>query len=421
MADAPLLTDVGWDLDGDGGGLGEALDALLDRMPRRPRLLGLGEPTHGVEEFPRLRNRIFEQLVERAGYRSIALESDCLAATVVDDFVAGGPGSLDEVMATGFSHGFGASPANRELVAWMREHNSTQDPADRLGFHGFDPPLEIAPAPSPRGPLVALHDHLTAHRGPGGIPMPVDRTGLERLIGDDGRWTEPASLMDPTRSIGRAPEVAQLRLLTQELAGLLLSEAPQLIAAGGRDAWDRAALNARTAAGLLRYHVGMADTTEHRLPRLTAQRDAMMAENLAALAERESRRGPTLVFAGNGHLQRELSSMHMAGLELRWWSAGAITAALLGDRYAFVAGGLGAAPARGIDAAAPEALEGVLAAVAPGTALFDSRRLGEALRASGRVPVARTGTPYHYGPLDPGHLGTIDGLLFVGMSDAGPI
>ncbi|HZG92693.1 MAG TPA: erythromycin esterase family protein, partial [Pseudonocardia sp.] len=338
MADAPVLAEVGWDLDAaDAIPLGDALVELLDGLPERPRLLGLGEPTHGVEEFPRLRNRIFAQLVERAGYRSIALESDCLAAALVDDFVAGGPGSLDEVMATGFSHGFGTSPANRELVAWMRDRNSTRDPADRIGFHGFDPPLEMAPAPSPRGPLVALHDYLTTHRGAGGTPMPVDRADVERLVGDDGRWTEPASLMDPARSVGSSPDVAQLRLLTEELAGLLAAEAPQLIVAGGRSARDRAALDARTAAGLLRYHAGMADPTEHRLPRLMAQRDAMMAANLVALADQEAHRGPTLVFANNRHLQREPSTWELAGTDLRWWSAGAITAALLGNRYAFVA------------------------------------------------------------------------------------
>ena len=90
-----------------GDDLGAALANFLGSLETKPRLLGLGEPTHGEEEFPLLRNEVFRQLVEREGYRSVAIESDCLAALRVDAFVREGESSLDGVMETGFSHGFG--------------------------------------------------------------------------------------------------------------------------------------------------------------------------------------------------------------------------------------------------------------------------------------------------------------------------
>ena len=62
-----------------------------------------------------------------------------------------------------------------------------------------------------------------------------------------------------------------------------------------------------------------------------------MAANLLAIAER----GPALVHAHNGHLQRDMSSMRMGDLPLEWWSAGAIVSAQLGERYAFLATALG--------------------------------------------------------------------------------
>ena len=52
-------------------------------------MLALGEPTHGIKAFPLLRNDILGHLVER-GYRSIVLETDIFAASVVDDYVGGG-------------------------------------------------------------------------------------------------------------------------------------------------------------------------------------------------------------------------------------------------------------------------------------------------------------------------------------------
>jgi len=115
-------------------------------------------------------------------------------------------------------------------------------------------------------------------------------------------------------------------------------------------------------------------------------RDAMMAENLAAIAEREERRGPTLVFAHNRHLQRDLSTWQLAdrALEWRsveWWSAGALVDARLGDRYAFLACALGSAPGRGLADAAPDTLEGFLSGLPESRSLFRTDRLRDALAA----------------------------------------
>ncbi len=100
-------------------------------------LLALGEPTHQEPAFALLRNELFAQLVEQ-GFRSIALESDRVAALTADDFVRDGTGGLDHAMSEGFSHGLGELATNRQLLAWMREYNRNQPPEQRLTFYGFD-------------------------------------------------------------------------------------------------------------------------------------------------------------------------------------------------------------------------------------------------------------------------------------------
>jgi len=50
----------------------------------------------------------------------------------VDDDVTSGTDTLDEVMERGFSHGFGGSAANRELVRWMRADNDGRPASERL-------------------------------------------------------------------------------------------------------------------------------------------------------------------------------------------------------------------------------------------------------------------------------------------------
>jgi erythromycin esterase-like protein len=423
----------GWCFDADGGGdLGDALHHFLGSLEAKPRLLGLGEPTHGEEEFPRLRNEAFRRLVEREGYRSIAIESDCLAALKVDSYVAGGGGSLDAVMETGFSHGFGELDGNRRLVSWMRRYNQDRDAADRLRFYGFDAPTEITGAASPREALAALHHYLATNLEAALLPCALGT--IDGLIGDDERWTDPEAAMDPSKSVGASHEAGELRLVTDDLLAALTSESPRLIAATSYEEWHRACLYGRTAAGLLRYHARMADGSGSRaaqISRLMVQRDTMMSENLRAIAAREARRGPTLVFAQNAHLQKHRSGwllpVEWGGTEgemlVSWWSAGAIAAAQMGDRYAFLATALGSAPDHELGVPEPDTLEGALYAAVTGRCIFNSKRLGEALRdvATELTPRTDASTNHGYFALDPDHLGGTDGILFVRVVPAAPL
>ncbi|MFF3762162.1 erythromycin esterase family protein [Streptomyces sp. NPDC002185] len=379
--------------------------ALMGLLPARPALLALGEPTHGEDALLDVRNALFRELVEREGYRTIALETDCLRGLTVDDHVTSGTGSLDDVMEHGLSHDWGASAANRELVRWMRAFNEGRPPADRLRFAGFDGPLEITGAESPRQALTSLHEYL-ADRVDADL-LPCASGTLAELLGTDERWTEPAAMMDPARSVGRSAEADRLRLIADDLAALLDAQRPHLVAVSSPEEWDRARLYARTALGLLRYHHGMADPSPARLSRLVAVRDLMMSRNLLALAER----GPTLVYAHNGHLQRRRSSMRMGGRLLEWWGAGALVSAELGADYAFVATALGTIRHQGVDEPAPDSVEGLLYALAEERRLVDARRLSAALGAE--RPPRRESPWFGYAPFDPAHLADCDGMVFV--------
>ncbi|MGW7521173.1 erythromycin esterase family protein [Streptomyces sp. NPDC054796] len=389
-----------------------AVDAsqVMRLLPDRPRLLALGEPTHGEEALLDLRNTLFRQLVEQEGYRTIAVESDCARGLAVDDYVASGTGTLDAAMENGFSHGWGTSAANRELVRWMRAYNVRADEegrptSERLRFAGFDGPLEITHAESPRHTLTALHRYLSSQVDADLLPCTADT--LDRLLGPDDRWTEPAAMTDPARSVGQSAEAGRLRLLADDLVALLDAQTPHLITATSRDEWDRARLHGRTATSLLGYHHWMADTSPARMARLMGLRDGMMAHNLLTLAER----GPTLVHAHNGHLQRRKSTVRMAGLPLEWWSAGAIVSAHLGKRYAFLATALGTLRHRGVDVPPPDTLEGLLHTLPESHCLLDAARLADTLGDA--RPAPRVSSWFGYAPLDADHLPDTDGVVFV--------
>lgn len=399
MSTAVTLRGIGRQLD-DAASLGRALDELLAQRTEPPILLGLGEPTHGIEAFPLLRNEVLGHLVER-GYRSIVLETDYFAASVVDAHVSGAAADVDTVLATGFSHGFGAVPGNRELVEWLRAHNADRTPQDRVRFHGFDAPLEFAGAPSPRQALFSVHDHLPAALRPPSV------RDLDALLGDDADWTNEAAMFDPAASIGGSDPARALRLVADDLASALHRAAPVLRPADPTG-YAYADAHARTALGLLRYHAAMADPGPDRIATLLSLRAEMMAENLLAIVAQEQHRGPSLVFAHNVHLRRAQSSHMMVGEhEVNWGSAGALVGLTLGERYAFVATDANPDSEAGT-------LQGALAEATTRRALFPTPALRAALPSS--IGAGEPILPGHL-PLDPAELDGTDAVVFVADTD----
>lgn len=388
--------------------LSAALAAFFASLPQRPQLLALGEPTHGIEAFPRIRNLLFQTLVSAYGFRSIALESDILSGLRVNAYVTGGEGSLDDVMARGFSHGFGQFAANCGLVTWLREFNAGRPEEEQVRFYGFDAPMENMWAASPRHNLLALHTFLTAHLG----ELPLTVNALEALCGEDQCWINQAAALDAAQSVGGTPEARELRVLADDLRTILRREAPRLRT---QPSFWEAELHARTALGLLRYHANMARPdagrkVPDRLPTMLSLRDLMMADNLQAIAERERERGATLVFAHNLHLQRAVSGMTMAGQRLEWWSAGAHVSAQLGGDYAFIAAGLGISEALGVDEPVPSSIEGRLMELPDSVNLRSRVEVRELIA---QPLETRADFPPQAFPLNMPLLSGADGLLFI--------
>jgi hypothetical protein len=126
---------------------------------------------------------------------------------------------------------------------------------------------------------------------------------------------------------------------------------------------------------------------------------------------RHRRAGPALVHAHNSHLQRDKSTMRMGGQRLEWWSAGAIVSAQLGEGYAFLATALGTIRHHGVDTPPPDTIEGLLYALPEDRYVVDARRLAEILRDA--TPAARVSPWFGYAPMDPAHVASTDGIVFV--------
>lgn len=357
--------------------LNAAVDAVIASLGDSVELLGFGEGLHGGEDILLLRNRLFQRLVEAHGYRAIAIESSFPRARVVNEYVAGrGAASYEAVQDSGFGYGFGRLDANRALVEWMRRYNVDSSHRVKLRFYAFDMPVGTDGPASPRQVLRAALDYLAASDPAGGRER---RELIDRLLGPDARWENPLAWRDPEAAADLLAAAAALRIETEDLISELRVLRPELVAEGDRDGYLNAVQNAAVARQHLNFFVALA--RERGYSGALGVRDALMADNLVFVLDRERGRGKVLAFAHNAHLQRG-KAFTQSGPDLsRWWPAGSHCDELFGSHYAVIGSAVGVSEANGIGRPEVGTIEARLTA-APGPARFIPTHCGQGIPAA---------------------------------------
>jgi len=118
------------------------LDALLESIGERPHVL-LGEASHGTSEYYTWRTEISRRLITEKGFRFIAIEGDWTNAYEVNRYVKDLPGAAESAgealdAFTRWPEWMWNNEEILELVVWLREHNDSLDPDERVGFYGID-------------------------------------------------------------------------------------------------------------------------------------------------------------------------------------------------------------------------------------------------------------------------------------------
>jgi erythromycin esterase-like protein len=115
-------------------------DALLE-MAREREFVLLGEASHGTQDFYRMRAQITRRLISEGGFDAVAIEGDWPDTWRVNRFVQG-EGDAD---ANAALEDFKRFPTwmwrNREVrdfIIWLRDHNASLPPAERVGVYGLD-------------------------------------------------------------------------------------------------------------------------------------------------------------------------------------------------------------------------------------------------------------------------------------------
>ncbi|MDT3685896.1 MAG: protein-L-isoaspartate(D-aspartate) O-methyltransferase [Pseudorhodoplanes sp.] len=115
-----------------------SLEPLLKRIGDA-RVVLLGEATHGTAEFYRMRERITRELIQKKGFRFVAIEGDWPDAARIDHYVRHMEYPPSEWTAfTRFPAWMWRNNEVRAFVDWLRAHNAPEKPERRVAFHGLD-------------------------------------------------------------------------------------------------------------------------------------------------------------------------------------------------------------------------------------------------------------------------------------------
>jgi erythromycin esterase len=115
---------------------------ILDDAAKRARVIGLGEATHGSREFGDLRFSITRYLIERHGFRIVAIEASSNIISELASYISGASELTPKMSKFIDSDIWIGKRTRRELFEWVRKWNKAH-PKDRIAIIGVDPQIHV--------------------------------------------------------------------------------------------------------------------------------------------------------------------------------------------------------------------------------------------------------------------------------------
>jgi erythromycin esterase len=263
--------------------------SVLDELARRVRVLGLGEATHGSREFGDLRLSLTRYLVERHGFRLIALEASASALDQLSPYMDG-ESDLTDSMARLLDSGWIGTRTRREMVEWLRVWNAAH-PNDRVRLIGVD-------AQENEGARRTLGEFLG--RAYGEALMQRWATAERELTAAD----------EQTAVFGDSGVDAATRALLMEIVAMLELDAPLLMRRLGEPAVGSALEAARLLAEFADFNSGGGAAINH-------SRDWYMATRVLQALDATGASTKAVYWAHNAHVVHRPGSDRTAGELLR--------------------------------------------------------------------------------------------------------
>ncbi len=106
-------------------------------VAKNVKIVGLGEASHGVSEYQKMKLEVFKALVKNNNCRTFIIEGDFGGALKVDEYINGGTGtSREAIREIGFS--IYCTKEMVDLIEWMKDYNKSAKDGEELHFYGMD-------------------------------------------------------------------------------------------------------------------------------------------------------------------------------------------------------------------------------------------------------------------------------------------
>lgn len=279
-------------------------------------IIGLGEASHGTQEFFELRFRLTRLLVEEFGVRAIGIEAGFDPLCRVAELVGAGEGDIRPLLAESDVYRPWKTEAMVDLFEWLQSFNASRPPEDRVNVYGFD---------------MTVIEHAAA-----GLASSLERVDADigaSLREDLDTMTAGYSSDDERRAL-----LKSTRRVRSTLRPMLDANEPAWIEAGSRQAYERVRYRLRLIERQLEAH-------ERDHEGRMALRDETMAENVEWIRDRST--GPIALWAANGHLNRGRHVLEEWDVDVR--SMGEWLARSHGEGYCPIGFGLGGGQVAALD------------------------------------------------------------------------
>lgn len=354
----------------------------LRRMIGDASLVAFGEGLHGAAEPLDFRNRLFRYLVERMGFTAIAIESGITESYAANAYVLGGPGDPAEIAARGITSGLGGFPQQATLLRWMREYNLDPRHARKIQFYGMD---ISASAGEPGSPFEQALQYLDAVDAKAAGAL---RERMQPMLA----WLKIDRFADHPESYSHLPREKRdaATAVIADLVTLFETKETDYLRASSERSYElayRSALAARQVDEYLRQvPVGWTPQSgPQAIIGTVAVADRAKLDNIEWIVKQQGRGGRVLVFAHVGHVAPTPVSVQLSEREAL--PLPPMVGMYLKPRYGEDLVTIGHLFAQDTtdckatrDPAAPDAVEGLLAARRKPSFLLDLRTAPPAVR-----------------------------------------
>ena len=256
------------------------------------KIVAMGEATHGTKEFFQMKDRMFEFLVEKMGYRLFGIEANFDSTQVVNDYIINGTGNAnDSVKSLGLLVYETEEVVN--MVEWLRNYNKNPEHKSKVKFYGFD--IQSA--------------HYNGNRILDYIKK-VDNNNLsefERILLDVDNNRIDSSSKDMLNNIKNN---------TKELKNLFDKNKRNYIEKSSISEYEMAYQELNVDIQFIDYKIIQKDTASVNM---TNMRDYYMAQNVKWILDYEKQFGndKIMLWAHNGHVTKKMPNYTSMGENLK--------------------------------------------------------------------------------------------------------